>query len=152
MVNAMDAVNAVLAAKWPGEPPAGRFVYVDLLPKDFKRPSFFIEQVAATPVPETRTTVEWTVYLTIHCFVETNNYNQQSQLDLLALQKEVLDLFGGVAIPAGDRFIKVDASSGGSNPGVAYVDLTIVYSDDRPGTAVDYEKMQHVQIDYRGNA
>ena len=143
-VNAFDAVNAVIAEKWPQ-----RYVYVNLLPKNFTRPSFFLQQISATSERLTRSTEEWTVALMLDCFVSVNDYNEQSHTDLLALQAEVLALFSGGSIAAGDRHLQVSAVNGGSNPGEAYVDITVRYVDDVPAaTAPVTTKMNDININY----
>ena len=143
MVNALDAISAVLAAKWPG-----RFCYVDVLKKDFKRPSFFVERLRVRTTPLTRNVTSYSVDLSITCFVTTDDYNQQSQLDLLALQDEVLALFSSGTLPVGDRSLCITALSGGSLPGEAFVDLTVEYTDDTPREQVEHALMQDVKINY----
>lgn len=146
-MSALDAVNTALANKW-----TDRFVYVDFLPKNFQRPSFLLEQVATRTTPLTRHTVERTVQLTIVCFVAVNDYNQQSQITLLSLQAEVISLFDCGYVMDGERALTVSASSGGSDLGVAFVDLTVTYTDDKTETTATYQKMQKININYKGDA
>ncbi len=145
MVNAFNAVNAVIAAKWPT-----RYVYTDSLPKGFTRPSFFLQEDSSDWQAHTHNTVEWTVHLMLDCFVEVDNYNNQKHLELLSLQKEVLALFASEKLPAGDRSLQVKALSAGSSRGEAYVDITVSFVDDKPVEAVDYDNMSDIQINYRG--
>ena len=110
----------------------GAEVYIGDIPQQFTRPSFLIEDAGSRYDPEhSCRTAENTLYLTVTCFGKlVDGYRTEDQLELLSRQQDVIDLFKDGRLQAGDRSIRVSASSGGSVPGESYVELTLNWLSD----------------------
>lgn len=119
-------VNSLLAKAFKTYP-----VYVKICPKDFKRPSFYIEFVRVSSQDMCRTTVEKTAYLTITGFTILDESGNADNEELADLQDSVMQLFSQGFVLVNDRAIKVKASTGGKDNGRAFVDLQFEYFDNR---------------------
>lgn len=122
----LTQINILLAKAYPG-----RTVYINLCPKKFARPSFFIECIKESKSDINRSTVQVTGYYTITCFTEVDGYYNTDAEVLMAIQDAVMDLFNDGYITIGDRKIKCKSSTGGMEEGASYVDLQFEYYDDR---------------------
>lgn len=140
----LDAINMLLVGRWPD-----RTVYVNLSKQDFERPSFSIDYISSEGrTANTRYTKDITDYYTIRCFIETDEYHEQEALALMELQHDVVLLFDAGYIAVGDRAVKAIASTGGDNPGEAYVDLTVTYKDDSAEPRKEHVPMEDIRINY----
>lgn len=106
-------------------------VYIQRCPKDFIRPSFFLEYIKTSKRDVNRTVVEKTVYITITCFEKIDKYYRSNPCKLTELQEKALELFNSGFISVGDRAIKVQSSTGGLDLDCAYIDLQFEYFDNR---------------------
>ena len=119
-------------------------VYIDLCPKDFDRPSFWIEAIRKTIDSVNKRTVKVTEYFSITCFDETDNYYNSDTVNLLTRQQQVLDMFRSGYLSVDDRAIKVKASAGGRNLAEAYIDIQFEYYDERSADEDTTLKMKEV--------
>lgn len=126
----ITAINIVLVASYPDYK-----VYVQRCPKDFKRPSFLLENVRTSRRDINRTTVEKTVYFKITCFINVDEYYRSDTDALSEIQEAVMQLFSVGHVIVGDRAIKVQSSTGGNEYDRAYVDLQFEYFDNRTDAA-----------------
>lgn len=138
----LDALNALLVKEWPE-----RMCYIDFLPKDFERPSFLIERVRETREDSTRYTQQIREDFTVTCFCGVNTYKYSDQRELLETQSKLLDLLSVGKLIAGDRAVTVTASTGGSDLGEAYVDVTVTYCEDRVEARPSYELMNEMNME-----
>ncbi len=122
----MTAINQLIIKPYPDDP-----VYVQTCPKDFARPSFWLEYVRLSQVDANRSTVEKTVYFSITCFAPVDKRFRSDPDELSALQDSILDLFAEGYISVGDRSIKVQSSTGGMDIDRAYIDLQFNFYDNR---------------------
>jgi hypothetical protein len=106
-------------------------VHVKKCPKDFKRPSFYIEFIKVSPRDICRITVEKTTYLTVTCFTPLDDSGNADKEELADLQDSVMQLFSQGYVKVIDRAITVKASTGGMDDDRAYVDLQFEYFDNR---------------------
>ena len=84
----IKSINDLLVVKFPDDT-----VYVNLLPKDFKRPSSLIRIDDATRTDANRTTVHWIVDVSVTGFVEINGHYQSEVERLLERQDGIMELF-----------------------------------------------------------
>ena len=110
-------------------------VYIDLCPKDFKRPSFLIERIRTDQDSVNCKTVQETVFYTITCFDVTDDYSNSDTTSLLIIQQGVLDIFRLGYIKVDGRAVKIKASSGGRDFDQAYIDVQVEYFEDRSDAA-----------------
>lgn len=129
-IKIMDAINGLLVEKYPNHT-----VYIDPCPKQFERPSFLIEIITVDQEAVNRRTIQETVYITITCFDETDDYKHSDTTNLLTVQQGVLDIFRSGYILVDGRAVKVKASSGGRDFDKAFVDVQVEYFEDRSDTA-----------------
>lgn len=122
-----DTVGQLLKGKYPD-----RTQYVNRCPKDFARPSFWIEVAKDKQDDVNWSTIRHQVHFLLTCFVFMDSFNNGDDLELTDLQDAVIGLFSAGYIRVGDRAIKVSASAGGHDNDRSYVDLQFDYFDDRP--------------------
>lgn len=122
----MTAINLELVKVCPIDP-----VYINLLPKDFARPSFLLECVQVMRQDENYSTVSVVAYFTITCFCEVDGHYNSDAEQLLERQTKVIDIFRRGYLTVGDRAIKAQASSGGMDFTQSYVDVQFEYFDAR---------------------
>jgi len=138
----LNALNALIAKAWPE-----RMCYINFLPKDFSRPSFLIERVRESREDNTRYTQTIRDELSVTCFSEVDTYKYSDQRELLQTQSKILDLLSSGKLMAGDRAVTVTASSGGSDLGEAYVDVTVTYCEDRAEARPSYDLMNEMKLE-----
>ena len=137
----LDTTAKRLREAFPERP-----VYIEFCPQRFKRPSFLLELIRTGEEEGNLETVVRTVYLTITCFEETNDYYNTAVLQMIQTQETVQRLFRSGFLQVEDRAIKVKASAAGSNPNEAYIELTLEYFDDRTDGSPAYETMQELSV------
>lgn len=135
----LDAINLLLVKKWP-EWDVNR----GFLPKDFQRPSFYIELVKESRRPGNATLLHVIGYYTVVVFVPMDDYGVMKADELLQLQSDVMELFAGEKLKVGGRSLNVTASAGGMNEGEAYVDIQVDYYRPRSAAPDDTPLMGEV--------
>ena len=143
MVNPNDiivAINKLLVGKYPDD-----HVYINLLPKDFERPSFFIEQVSAVRTDANKTTVAWIVDVSITCFINIDGHYNSDVETLVDKQSGVAGLFDCGYLAVGDRCIAVNSVTGGNDAATSFVDLQFDYFDARPVYGEQLPAMEIIQ-------
>ena len=123
----ITAVNKLIVEKYPDDT-----VYINLLPKDFERPSFFIELINLERTDANRCTVEMNVDLSITCYVEVDGHYNSDTEQLIERLDNVLDIFACGYIAVGDRCLEVQTERGDIDFTESYVGIQLNYFDDRP--------------------
>lgn len=124
----MDAVEAAINARYPGEP-----VYRDMLPKDFRRPSFTME---CQKVERTGVNIgleQETVTLLVTCYAAVDAYNDSSREELNGRQESIQDIFAAGFLRVEDRRVWVQTDRGTGSPEAAEVTAVFTWMDVRPG-------------------
>lgn len=124
----MAAVEAELGARYPGEP-----VYWDMMPKEFKRPSFTLECQKEEETDVNIGLIRRTVTLLVTCYVAVDAYGDSSREALNERQEGVQAIFGRGYIPVGGRSLGVQANRGAGSPEVAEVTAVFSWVEARPG-------------------
>ena len=83
-VDIMTAINKKIAETFPYA------VYIQRCPKDFVRPSFWIEYVTTSRRDVNRSTVAKTVFFTITCFAPLDKHNRVNPEELMKFQEDVI--------------------------------------------------------------
>ena len=89
MVTAMDVLNAInllLVKRYPD-----RTVYVQQCPKNFARPSFFLELIRQDAESANKGLLAETMYFLLTCFASKDEYYNSDALELIQLQNDVLN-------------------------------------------------------------
>ena len=123
-------------------------VYTNLLPKDFLRPSFFIEMTPEAPLSITdanRSTIAVTVGFTITCFVESDGHYNSDTSRIAERVDHVTEIFTEGYLQVGDRCLKVDITKGGVDFTESSISVVFDYFDDRPGVKAEHEPITNVQ-------
>ncbi|MCI1958595.1 MAG: hypothetical protein LKJ25_03105 [Clostridia bacterium] len=135
----LDAVNDALVKAYPET-----VVYIDRIPLNFKRPSFFIKYLTENQTSANMGMVHIEFYMTITIFGEKNKWYNTDTTELLELQSGVLSLFRSGKLKTSDgRSINIQASSGGSIEDEYYIDLQGEFYDSRE-TNTEYQLIEHV--------
>ncbi len=121
-----------------------RTVHIDRLPKGFKRPCFFLEFITHEQEDKNKNTVGITGYYSIICYEEVDEDFNSDTSRLIKLQSEVVGLFRAGTLAVSDRIIRIEASSSGKDEDACYIDLKVVYMDDRGLPKENFEQMGEV--------
>lgn len=141
MGDILDAVNEKLVKGFPE-----RTVYVNFCPDNFIRPCFLIEFTSSKQSAASYYINEVSVFITITCFEETDEYSVSSQEELIRIQGEVLSLFGDGVLAVGDRFLDIDTGAGGCDANCSFVDLQLKFFDDRSKTKENEVIMENLNL------
>lgn len=139
-VDIMTAINKKIVETFPYA------VYIQRCPKDFVRPSFWIEYVTTSRRDVNRSTVAKTVFFTITCFAPLDKHNRVNPEELMKFQEDVIQLFADGFLTVGDRAIKVQSSTGGIDDDRAYIDLQFEFFDNRSDAVDDTPLIRSVEI------
>lgn len=123
----MAWIEAAIKSQHPGEP-----VYVDYLPKDFKRPSFALECQKTETTDVNPFLVQRTVIVLLTCFVPVNAYGDSSRKALDQRMDALCARFAQGCFQVNDRAVRVQTDRGTSAPDFAEVTLTFAWLDKRP--------------------
>jgi hypothetical protein len=119
------AINGLIAERYPDD-----LVYVNLLPKDFARPSTLIEFESVERKPASRWTVEVKASFLVTCFVGTDEHYQSDTEALSDRQSRIMSQFACGYLSVGDRRLEVQSAYGGMDFTESTVSLKLEYFDD----------------------
>jgi len=136
----IKAINERLAEKYPD-----RTVYINLLPKDFQRPSYLIELLDSAMSDVNRTTVARKVEIAITGFVKIGGHYQSDVETLSETQSGVMSIFSCGYLSVRDRCIPITLVKGGNDFTECYVEITFDYFDDRPVDAGELPLIETIQ-------
>lgn len=126
MQDIVDAINVLMVKKFPKAT-----AYINTCPKDFRRPSYLIQNTYVYREDASRSTVFVTADFMITYFVETDSRYIMNIEKLRQAQADILDLFSCGYITVDDRRLKVTGSEGETTLTDTSVDLQVSYFDDR---------------------
>jgi len=126
MQDIVDAINVLMVKKFPKAT-----AYINTCPKDFRRPSYLIQNTYVYREDASRSTVFVTADFIITYFVETDSRYIMNIEKLRQAQADILDLFSCGYITVDDRRLKVTGSEGETTLTDTSVDLQVSYFDDR---------------------
>ena len=107
----IDEINRVLVKKY-----SAFTCYVEHVPQDFARPSFFIQFVQIGRQDRIAYNVlRQTLYFTVTYYAETNEYYRTDKTGMHDVLNAVLMLFRRGNIIVGDRSLNIQATAGGEN-------------------------------------
>ena len=127
MNDIITAVNGLIVKKYPDDT-----VYINLLPQDFDRPSFFIELIDDERVDVNRNTVEVTVDLSVTCYIDVDGHYNSDIESLIERLDSVSDMFTCGYLTVGDRYLAVTTERGDIDFTESYIGVQLNYFDDRP--------------------
>ena len=138
----IDEINRVLVKKY-----SAFTCYVEHVPQDFARPSFFIQFVQIGRQDRIAYNVlRQTLYFTVTYYAETNEYYRTDKTGMHDVLNAVLMLFRRGNIIVGDRSLNIQATAGGENEQEIYIDLQLDYTDDVQEPTGTDDTMQEVNI------
>lgn len=117
-------MGAALSRLYPGEP-----VYLNDVPKNFERPSFFVAQRKREVKPLNFALNEVRLTMVVACFVPVNSYNDVDREELADRTDAVALLFGGGVLEAGDRHLLAQAAQVKEDD-LQEVEIVYLYADD----------------------
>ncbi len=123
----MDGVEAVLRRSFPQ-----LHIYVDRLPKDFKRPSMTLELAESHVRDLNFALVERQADFLVTCYGAVNAYHDSSRKGLNQMQSQVMDLFSAPMEVAG-RWLLAKVNQGEGGVEFDQVELSFTWADVRPG-------------------
>jgi len=125
-----DVVNKLLVDELHAQT-----VYINRCPKNFKRPSYWLETIRREILDVNYCTIKVVQYFSITCFISQDGYGNSDSQELTDRQDAVAELFQSGFVQVGNRSIRVKATTAGYENDRSYVDLQFEYFDDRPAEA-----------------
>lgn len=122
-------------------------VYIDLRPKNFRRPSLLIEAVTTDTVDAAAGLVMVTESITLTLYDVTDEYSRTGTDSLLTMQEKLLGVFRRGYLRVGDRAPKVQASTGGRDQDKAYIDMQISYFEVKNDVADSTPMMESIHTE-----
>ena len=135
-----EAINGLIAEAYPNDT-----VYVNLIAKDFARPSTLIELLDVERTDASRNTIAVKAEYAITCFCEVDGHYSSDTQAITERQAKVMGLLARGYIRVSDRSLRVAAASGGTEMTEGYVSLNIEYFDDRPDERDTYPVAESVE-------
>lgn len=139
----MDAAEGVIKESYPGEP-----VYRDLLPRDFKRPSFTLECQKVEDADANAGLIRRTATLLLTCYVRTDAYSDSSRDELNSRQDRLMGRFS-LPLRVGDRVLTPQARRGLGSPACAEVTLMFSWMEARTALSgqipAERPMMEHIE-------
>lgn len=129
----MDASDVMARVKAILEETFQEPVFVDRLPKDFKRPSFALELQKTEMADLNLFLVRKTTTVLITGFVDVDYYHDSSREELGLRQDRVMALFPGPSMEVEGYHPTIAANKGTGAPDFFEVQLAVVWRDARPG-------------------
>ena len=128
----MEGVNAILVRLYPD-----RTVYVDVMPEQFERPSFFLRPAGRKITSRTAGVVEVEQMVTVECIDEVGDHYETETARLYGVTDTLTAAFlQRGALHCGDRHLTADRVDVSRSLDVADVTITVIYEDDRPAAPI----------------
>lgn len=137
----LDAVSALLAARWPD-----RTVYRDPCPDKFERPSFLLLVKQAERSDLNFCLMQWDMELAVILFGETDEYHGASYEVMLADRQSLADLFAAGYIACGDRHPMVGVKLDGQDMNEAYLLLNASWTDVRSDVEPEHSAAENFAL------
>ena len=117
-------MGAALSRLYPNEP-----IYLNDVPKNFERPSFFVAQRKRETKPLNFALNEVRLTMVVACFVPLDNYNDVDREELTDRTDAVARLFGGGVLEAGGRHLLAQTAQVKEDD-LQEVEIIYLYADD----------------------
>jgi hypothetical protein len=145
LVKTLDIIDAIQAAA--AEISEIGVIYIDLVPKDFARPSLLIETAKIFEEPANCQTVRRTEEFILTVFSEINEFSNAETRRLLELQDDVLNLFRAGFLPVKDRNLGIKTGIGRRDWGMASITLNFEYFDIKDETPDNTPPVETVETE-----
>lgn len=143
----MDGINAILVRLYPD-----RTVYVDVLPEQFERPSFFLRPAGRKITSSTVAVVEVEQMVTVQCIDEVGDRYETETARLYGVTDTLTAAFlQRGALACGDRHLTADRVDVSRALDVADVTVIVTYEDDRPAAPVTQPLVTDVTLGAQPN-
>lgn len=129
MITQLDILNAINSEIVNADSGA-KAVYKQFCPKDFERPSHFIEALNYSVEPANCFTVKITASFFITSFVEVDERYISSADDLLGMQEKVMNIFRKGYIQVGDRALTITSKTTDDGEAVL-TEINLEFYDDK---------------------
>lgn len=136
------AVGELLNMEYPGEA-----IFTKLLPKDFSRPSHYVEMAGKSGTAENISMTEVTANVRVTAFPPADAYGDSDDEAVDLAGDELLELFTGQILKAGDRALTVEKVDVEYGADFAAAVLTLNYMDYTPRRkSADGALMEHLHV------
>lgn len=140
----LDAINSALVKKF------NCTVYIDFMPEDFERPSFFLTLISEKTSDVNRYTVERTKNFKLICYESKNEYFLSSSLDLIRMQEEACILFETGKLQVKDRMLNIStAVETELSTDTIFINIEVKFFDDRCIEKEKNEIMKTLNLDVK---
>lgn len=144
MINTTDILNAInreLVKKF------NYTVYIDTMPENFERPSFFIGLTKESTIDKNINTVEKTKQFKIVCYEEKDeNYNSNT-LSIFKMMEDVCELFSSEKLSVDDRMLNISMDvNTDQSMDIIYIDVIVKFFDDRVREKKEFDTAEEVIV------
>lgn len=143
MMELIDATCTAVANKFTTCP-----VYISNS-QEFKRPSFYIYLSPDNRTPANKILNNINVTINIMYFAPKDDYDNPDIENGFLVLDELNNLFAGMKLHVNDRYYSIKKTTGGNYQDEIVYSITIDYFDYSPQEIENYDKMQHVDINYK---
>jgi len=137
----INAVNELLVAKYPESS-----MYINLLPKDFFRPSFLIELPVFKKTAANFATVNVIAILTVTIYAPIDGHYNSDVDGINERMNNVLNIFSNGYLAVGDRCLAITDVYGTTDFTESIVELEFDFFDDRVAVSVTDPIIETVNI------
>lgn len=117
-------MGAALSRLYPNEP-----IYLNDVPKNFERPSFFVAQRKCETKPLNFALNEVRMTMVVACFVPVDSYNDVDREELTNRTDAVARLFGSGALEVSDRHLLAQSAQVKEDD-LQEVEIVYLYADE----------------------
>lgn len=122
-------------------------VYIDTMPEDFERPSFFIGLLKESNTDKNISTVERTKQFKIICYDKKDESYNSDTLSIFKMTEDACYIFSSGKLEVGDRKINISTDiTTDKDLDIMYIDVTVKFFDDRGIKAEDEETMENLAV------
>lgn len=123
MIKVLDSICEKIAGVFVEEP-----IYIQNVPEDFKRPSFFVTMMAYQDTDMTHDFQRRQQSFQIVYFGKKDEYNTVDAVDQYATYAMLSSIFNTKSLQVEDRYLKIDSISGGPKDAEIYMTLKLDYT------------------------
>lgn len=124
--------------------------YIEECPKDFERPSYYLELKKWDCKPAARWLIECDVEFLLQCAAEHDEHDRPDKRQLTDMQARIMSKLSTGKLPVKDRQLNIGQTVKEAGPNVLSMTLALHYMDDTDEDRPEYQKMSSVETKIEG--
>ncbi len=124
--------------------------YIEECPRDFERPSYYLELKKWNCIPAARRLIECDVEFLMQCVAKHDEHDRPDKRQLTDMQTQIMSKLSAGKLPVKDRQLNVSQTVKEAGPNVLSMMLTLHYMDDTDEAQDEYQKIKSVETKIQG--